>query len=101
MKVTDTARFIDDSGNPVEEMDVAGSRFDRIAIKILDDGIHVRAHEEGTDEIIDFEASLTEQLFKGVQLPDEYSRRRRDVDNDLLDALHSAGYTLVDTDTTE
>jgi len=96
MKLEEPTRSIDDSGNPIEEMRVSGSRFDKIAIKRLDEGIEVRAHDEGRDAVIEFTANLAEELYKGVAI--DGVERRRDIDDDLQDALHAVGYALIDPD---
>lgn len=90
-------RLIDESdGSPIESIQPTGSRFERIDIKRRDDTVIVRAQEGGTDTVIEFEAELIEQLFRGV---DVKGKRRRDVDDDIQDALQLVGYSIVDRDT--
>lgn len=96
MKVTNPPqKLIDESdGQPVEEINPDGSRFEKIAVKELDDGVEVRARERGTDEVTAFVAESTDELYGGVSV--EGTDRRRDIDDDVQDALQLVGYTLVD-----
>jgi len=96
MRLESPTRSIDSDGNPIEEIEVLRSRFDRIAIKRTDGGVEVRAHDESVDAVVEFEAALTDERYKGVSIVGP--QRRRDVDDDLQDALHAVGYALVDTD---
>jgi hypothetical protein len=90
-------RLIDQSdGSPIESIKPTGSRFERIDIKRRNDTIVVRAKEGGTDNVVEFEMELIEQLFRGV---DVKGKRRRDVDDDIQDALQLVGYSIVDRDT--
>ena len=92
----DTApqRFIDEEdGQPIEEVDPKGSRFNSIAVKRLDDSIEVRAQEHGTDDVIEFRADLTEQLFRGVAVE---GIPRREIHGDIQDVLTLLGYVFVD-----
>lgn len=91
---TPPQRFVDESdGQPIEEIEPAGSRFGTIAVKRLDDGIEVRAIERGTEQVHEFHAQLTEQLYRGVSVD---GIPRRDIDEDILDTLQLLGYTAVD-----
>lgn len=94
MEVSETERFLDQDGQPIEELTLEGSRFDAVAVKRLDEGIEVRAIDEEHEYVVEFETRLTETLFKGVQHPDN-GPQRRDIDDDIQDAIHTVGYTLV------
>lgn len=90
--------FVDESDDrPIREIEPVGSRFDAIAIKRLKDSIEVRARKHGTDNIIEFQAETIDQLYRGVSIQGDVSRR--DLDDDLEDALQLLGYTAVDRDT--
>lgn len=95
MRVTQPpSQFIDESdGQLIEEVSPVGSRYEVIAVKQLDDGIEVRAIEDGTDRINEFRAALTDQRFRGVAVED---LSRRDIDDDIQDIVHMLGYTLID-----
>lgn len=91
-------RFIDEQdGQPIKQLEPEGSRYEQIAIKRLDDGVEIRAKEVGVEEPITLQATLNDQMFRGVTLDDD--TRRRDLDDDLLDALHLVGYCLIDEST--
>lgn len=88
-------RLIDrDDGQPIEQLSPQGSRYDTIAIKRGDNGVEVRAKEAGTDEVVEIETDLSDQMYRGVTTSD--GTRRRDIDDDILDALHQAGYAIID-----
>lgn len=88
-------RFVDKKdGNPIEQFKPQGSRYEVIEIKRTDDGVHIKTQEAGTDKVDEFIASLTDQMYRGVS-PDD-GTRRRDIDDDVLDALHQAGYVTID-----
>jgi len=95
MIITDRTQFLTD-GNPVEELTVEGSRFDRISI-LVDDGTNqmvVRAREVGTGDVVEQPLrKVSGQLFKPVTPVETH---RRDVDDDIQDALASIGYAPVD-----
>jgi len=95
MIITDQAQFIK-NGDPIEELTVDGSRFDRISIRLGDDEIVVRARHVNGGEVVEqtFE-TVDDKLFKPV-VPTSIGRR--DVDDDLQDALGSIGYAAVDGD---
>ncbi|MDB9247502.1 hypothetical protein PN419_00575 [Halorubrum ezzemoulense] len=95
MNVTEPpSRFVDESdGQPIEEVNPVGSRYETVAVKRLDDGIEIRAIEHGTEEVNEYQASLTEQLFQGVSID---GKGRRNIDDDIQDILHLLGFTLVD-----
>lgn len=85
-------RFLDE-GNPVEQLSLDHSRFDTVAVKNRDDVIVVRARErDGTTT--EFEMDKAGKLFKGVTPQD--NNKRRDIDDDILDALFHAGFAVTD-----
>lgn len=95
MNVTDRKQFLSE-GNPVEELTVEGSRFDRISI-LVDDGsgtLVVRAREVGSEEFIEERFDrIADKLFKPVV---HAEKARREVDDDIQDAVASIGYAPVD-----
>jgi hypothetical protein len=94
---THPERFLDKSDDrPIDEIIPSGSRFDTIAVKRLDDGVEVRAHDTTSDDVVTFTASITDQLFRGVSV--DGPQRRRDIDDDLQDALALLGYAVSDPD---
>jgi len=93
MIVTNRTQFLAD-GDPVEELTLDGSRFDRISIRLSDDEMTVRASEVGTDTVVEVEfEKVPNKLFKPV-VPSDGARR--DVSDDIQDALASIGYAPVD-----
>jgi len=93
MLVTQQRQLLHD-GDPIEELTVEGSRFDRVSIRLTDDSVVVRARQVGTDTIVEerFE-KVPDKLFKPVT---HVTKARRDVDDDIQDALASIGYATVD-----
>jgi len=91
-------RFLVD-GDPVTQLTVEDSRFERVAVRRLDDGIEVRAEDSERDEIIELQAQLTDKLYKGIELTDSgYPSRRRHIEDDLHEIIQLVGYTLVEDD---
>lgn len=87
-------RFVDSEDNPIESIEPEGSRYEQIDIKRTDDGIVVKAKEAGTDRITEFSATMTDQMFRGVELDD--GRRPRELDEDFRAILKMVGYQVVD-----
>lgn len=87
-------RFVDPDGNPIESIKPEGSRYEQIDIKKTDDEVVVKAKAAGTDEIAEFSATLTGQMFRGVKLDD--GRRPRELDEDFRTVLQMVGYQVVD-----
>lgn len=91
---TQPERFIDnDDGEPITEVYPEGSRFDAMSVKQTDEGIEIRAHDQTSDEVIEVQAELTEELYRGVEVE---NTRRRDVTEDIQDLCQIVGYTLID-----
>lgn len=97
MKLTQPpAQFIHKSdGNRIFEVSPLGSRYGVISVKELDNQIKVRTIEDGTEQMDEFCATLTNQSLRGV---DPEYRERREIDDDIQDLLHILGYTVVDQD---
>lgn len=94
---TSPERFVDEAdGFPIEQIRPEGSRFEVVNIKRRDEDIEVRARDGVSEDVVEFTASLTDQLHRGVNV--DGPQRRRDIDDDLQDLLHIIGYTVVDTD---
>lgn len=87
-------RFVDSNDNPIESIEPEGSRYEQIDIKKTDDEIEVRAKEAGTDRVTEFTATLTDQMFRGVELDD--GRRPHELDEDFRAILQMVGYQVVD-----
>ena len=95
MKVTNTPkRLVDkEDGQAIEEVDPDGSRFESIAVKRHEDSIEVKAKEHGTEDVTEFRAELTDELFRGVTVE---GIPRRQIDDDIQDVLTLLGYAFVD-----
>ena len=95
MKVTKPPkRFVDEEdGQTVEEVDPDGSRFESIAVKRLEDSIEIKAKKHGTEDVTEFRAELTDELFRGVTVE---GIPRRQIDDDIQDVLTLLGYAFVD-----
>jgi len=98
LDISQTKRFLDSNGNPIEELYVDRGRYDVIGIKRQADQLIVRATEpNGNETTLQF--NFVEQPIKPIVPTDE---RRRDIDDDLLDVLLLSGYAVTDyTDTRE
>lgn len=89
-------RFVDTSDDqPIESIRPEGSRYARIDIKRLDDGVHVKAQEHN-GAVTELTADTTDQMYCGVDIS---GKRRRDIDDDIQDALQLLGYCVVDRNT--
>lgn len=93
-------RYVDQEDNPITENQLDDSQYSVIGIKrTSDDGtIEVRARDDETDRILTFEASLTEELYKGVSI--NGPEQPRDVDEDIRTIIKRSGYVLVDDEPT-
>lgn len=93
-------RYVDQEDNPITEHQLDDSQYSVIGIKrTSDDGtIEVRARDDETDRILTFEASLTEELYKGVSI--NGPEQPRDVDEDIRTVIKRSGYVLVDDEPT-
>jgi hypothetical protein len=89
-------KFVDqEDGQPIRSVEPVGSRYQEIAVKKLKDGgVEIRAVEHGTEEITEFQATLTDEMYRGVDL--QHETRRRTLDNDIEDVLQLLGYTVTD-----
>jgi hypothetical protein len=89
-------RYVDQDDNPITEHQLDDSRYSVIGIKRTSDNntIEVRARDDETDRILTFEASLTEELYKGVSI--NGPEQPRDVDEDIRTVIKRSGYVLVD-----
>jgi len=87
----------EEEGRPISELTTSNSRFDRIGIKQVEDGIEIRARDSETDHVEVIEMELLEMTFQGLAAKD--GTRRRDIPDDLQDALYAARYCLVDEPT--
>jgi hypothetical protein len=93
-------RYVDQEDNPITENQLDDSQYSVIGIKRAsdDDTIEVRAREDETDRILTFEASLTQELYKGVSI--DGPEQPRDVDEDIRTVIKRSGYVLVDDEPT-
>jgi hypothetical protein len=93
-------RYVDQEDNPITENQLDDSQYSVIGIKRTsdDDTIEVRAREDETDRILTFEASLTQELYKGVSI--DGPEQPRDVDEDIRTVIKRSGYVLVDDEPT-
>jgi hypothetical protein len=91
MKIEEQHKFVDDNGDWIDEIVLSNSRFDRMAIKRSKDDIVVRA--KGGDNTYQFDFGVAEVVLQGV-VPS--GRRRRDIDDDIQDALLAAGFGVTD-----
>jgi hypothetical protein len=89
-------RYIDQDDNPITEHQLDDSRYSVIGIKrdTNDDVIVVRARDSETDRILTFEATPTEELYRGITI--DGPERPRDVDEDIRTVIKQSGYVLVD-----
>lgn len=88
------ARLIDEEdGHPIEQLTPHASRFGQIEIKKQNNALTIRAHDDSTNEILEFNGELTNQTLRGITIT---GGRRRDIDDDVLDALQLLGYTVID-----
>ena len=90
-------RLIDSDGEPITEFEPGGSRYETIAIKESEGELLVRASDQISEETVEFSVSLRSEMYRGVTVED--ADRRRDVPDDILDALHLVGFTAVDLNT--
>jgi len=89
-------QLIDQSdGHPIERIRPSGSRYDIIAVKATDTEIVVKAHEGASDSTNSWRFPLQEKLLQAAGIDDQ---RRRDIDDDIQDAVQLVGYTLSDID---
>lgn len=87
-------RFIDDSSNAVTRIIPENSRYDLIEIKQRPDSVEMRVREAGTGRVDNYQFEFTGKSYRGVKTAD--SRARRNIDDDVQDALHACGFTTID-----
>jgi hypothetical protein len=68
--------------------------FDQVEVKGNGEALLVMARESATGNIVKMEATLSNKTLRGVFVESE--SRRRDVRDDLQDALELLGYTVLD-----
>ncbi len=88
-------RYVDEQdGQPIQQIRPASSMFDQVEVKGNGEALLVMARESATGNIVKMEAALSDKTLRGVFVESE--SRRRDVRDDLQDALELLGYTVLD-----
>lgn len=89
-------RYIDkETDDPIEQIKPQGSRFEKIEVQQSEDKLTIMALESADNEVHEYEAPIVEKMLRGVRV--RGTPRRRDMAEDLQDALELLGYTVLDT----
>lgn len=86
-------KLVDDDGNYVEEIVLSRSRFSRMAIKRMPEKRKVLVRAEEGSNTYQFEFDVAEVVLQGIS---PRGRKRRDIDDDVQDALLAAGFSVTD-----
>lgn len=87
-------RFKSEQDEPITNYEPDNARWEEVSLMRRGDELIVRAKDASTEEIIEQTFSVGQRTFKALRPPT--GKRRRDVDDDLLDLLLLEGYAVAD-----